>query len=90
MNRIKVLKSLDYIDKNDMIGLKGKIACEISHLEVLVTELIFENKFDGKSCAELAAMLCALTCQFGGKDGERELEFKHGINYIVSHFCSIN
>lgn len=85
--RLHLLRTLDYIDKNNMIGLKGKIACEISHLEVLVTELLFENKFDGKTCAELAAMLSPMTCQFtyaGNKDADQLMEFKHPINMIVS------
>lgn len=30
-DRLKVLQALDYIDKNDMITLKGKVACEINH-----------------------------------------------------------
>lgn len=30
-NRLNVLKELDYIDKNNMITLKGKVACEINH-----------------------------------------------------------
>jgi superfamily II RNA helicase len=85
-NRIRVLKSIDYIDKNGIIGLKGKVACVISHMEVLITELLFENKFDGKSCAELAAMLSPMTCQFtyaGSKDRDRNMEYKHAINYLV-------
>jgi hypothetical protein len=86
-HRLHLLRTLDYIDKNNMIGLKGKIACEISHLEVLVTELLFENKFDGKSCAELAAMLSPMTCQFtyaGNKEVDQAMDFKHPINLIVS------
>lgn len=87
--RLNTLRALGYVDKNNMIDLKGKVACEISHLEVLVTELLFENKFDGKSCAELAAMLSSMTCQFNdseNKDVDQSMEFKHPINVTVSGF----
>ncbi|KAI6229092.1 hypothetical protein M3Y99_01149500 [Aphelenchoides fujianensis] len=87
-NRIYVLRAMDYVDKNNIIGLKGKVACEISHLEVLITELILENKLDGKSCAELAAMLSPLTCQFtyaGAKDRDLNMEFKHPVNDLLRH-----
>ncbi|KAI6238169.1 hypothetical protein M3Y99_00714900 [Aphelenchoides fujianensis] len=87
-NRIYVLRAMDYVDKNNIIGLKGKVACEISHLEVLITELILENKLDGKSCAELAAMLSPLTCQFtyaGSKDRDLNMEFKHPVNDLLRH-----
>jgi antiviral helicase SKI2 len=85
--RLHFLRTLDYIDKDNLIGLKGKVACEISHLEVLIVELLFENKFDGKSCAELAAMLSPMTCQFtfaGNKEVDQVMDFKHSINLIVS------
>ncbi|KAI6220328.1 hypothetical protein M3Y99_01612800 [Aphelenchoides fujianensis] len=87
-NRIYVLRAMDYVDKNNIIGLKGKVACEVSHLEVLITELILENKLDGKSCAELAAMLSPLTCQFtyaGSKDRDLNMEFKHPVNDLLRH-----
>jgi superfamily II RNA helicase len=29
--RLKVLRTLDYIDRQNMVQLKGKIACEISN-----------------------------------------------------------
>ena len=36
--RLKVLRTLNYIDREDMVLLKGKIACEISNQELLITE----------------------------------------------------
>ncbi|OII76987.1 DEAD DEAH box helicase family protein [Cryptosporidium andersoni] len=42
----KVLRSLDYIDKNNVVQLKGRVACEISTSdELLITELLFNNTF---------------------------------------------
>jgi len=86
LRRIQVLKALDYVELSDIVSLKGQVACEISHLEILVTELLFDNKFSDKSCAEIAAMISTMTCQFtfsGSKESDRNMEFAHGINYIL-------
>lgn len=71
-NRLQVLRRLNYIDQNNVVNLKGKVACEICHMEMLITELMLDNHFEGKSCAEIAAILSALTCQYSctGTDNE--------------------
>lgn len=38
-NRIIVLRALEYVDRANIIGLKGKVACEISNQEILITEV---------------------------------------------------
>jgi len=86
LRRIQVLKALDYVERSDIVSLKGQVACEISHLEILVTELLFDNKFSDKSCAEIAAMISPMTCQFtfsGSKERDRNMDFAHGINYLL-------
>ncbi len=42
---LQVLKHLGYVDQNNLVELKGKVACEISQHEILVTELMLENIF---------------------------------------------
>ncbi|KAI1732822.1 DSHCT domain-containing protein [Ditylenchus destructor] len=64
-NRLSVLQASDYVDKNNMVDLKGKVACEINNQELLITELMLENKFNDLSCAEIAALLSPLSCQSG-------------------------
>ncbi|KAL3094920.1 hypothetical protein niasHT_024834 [Heterodera trifolii] len=64
VDRLKVLQALHYIDRHNMVGLKGKVACEISNQELLITELILDNKFEQRSAAQIAAMLSSITCQF--------------------------
>ncbi|MFH4976064.1 hypothetical protein AB6A40_002773 [Gnathostoma spinigerum] len=66
--RIKVLHRLGYIDRDNLVTLKGRIACEIHHQELLVTELILENKLQGKSVPEIAALLSSAVCQSKAKD----------------------
>uniref|UniRef100_A0A183BTF5 Fmp27_GFWDK domain-containing protein n=1 Tax=Globodera pallida TaxID=36090 RepID=A0A183BTF5_GLOPA len=70
-DRLKVLQAMQYIDRHNMVGLKGKVACEISNQELLITELILENKFYQRSPAEIAAMLSSMTCQFETKNQSR-------------------
>lgn len=63
-----------------MVELKGKVACGIHHQvcefellllknfkELLVTELILDNKFSNRSCAEIAALLSPLTAELSSK-----------------------
>ncbi|CAD5218833.1 unnamed protein product [Bursaphelenchus okinawaensis] len=70
--RISILKQLNYIDKNNVVNLKGKVACEISHMEMLITELILDNHFENKTPSEIAAMFSALTCQFTDQNTDAE------------------
>jgi antiviral helicase SKI2 len=78
--RMDVLRQLGYIDAESVIELKGKVACEVHEQELLITELMLENKLAGRSCAEIAALLSPITCQFqaksldGREDSPREEE----------------
>lgn len=67
---------MNYIDKSNMVELKGKVACEINHMELLITELILENKFENRSYAEIAALLSPLTCQYKMSKDEASAELK--------------
>ncbi|PIO73321.1 DSHCT domain protein [Teladorsagia circumcincta] len=67
--RIEVLKALDFVDSTGMVTFKGRVACEIHHQELLITELILSKKLHEKSPAEVAAMFSATTCQYKGGDG---------------------
>ncbi|EYC39610.1 hypothetical protein Y032_0649g1118 [Ancylostoma ceylanicum] len=70
-NRIEVLKKLGYVDRTGMVTFKGRVACEIHHQELLITELILSKKLHERSPAEVAAMLSATTCQYKGGDGPK-------------------
>ncbi|VDP49027.1 unnamed protein product [Heligmosomoides polygyrus] len=69
--RIEVLKALDFVDSTGMVTFKGRVACEIHHQELLITELILSKKLHEKSPAEVAAMFSATTCQYKGGDGPK-------------------
>ncbi|CAJ1083226.1 helicase SKI2W [Xyrichtys novacula] len=58
--RIKVLQSLQYVDGNGAVQLKGRVACQISSHELLLTELLFENALSPLAPEESAALLSCL------------------------------
>jgi ATP-dependent RNA helicase DOB1 len=44
VNMKRVMRRLDMCDRNDVINLKGKVACQISASdEILITELLFSG-----------------------------------------------
>ena len=56
--RLQVLRTLGYVDENDIVQLKGRVACELSNSdEILVTELVMENVLSDLQPAELVALL---------------------------------
>ncbi|KAI5087367.1 helicase SKI2W isoform X1 [Silurus meridionalis] len=58
--RIKVLEALNYIDSSGAVQLKGRVACQISSHELLLTELLFENTLSPLAPEESAALLSCL------------------------------
>ena len=69
--RKKILRRLKYADEQDVIQLKGRVACEISTAdELLLTELLFTNVFNDLTVAECCALLSCFVCERGGKDDE--------------------
>lgn len=54
---LQVLKHLNYIDENNAVQLKGRVACEISNHEIMITELVFENVLTELHPTEIAALL---------------------------------
>eukprot|EP01080_Neovahlkampfia_damariscottae_P012658 gene12658-6558_t len=62
--RINVLQKLNYLDKDNTVLLKGRVACEINSCdELLVTEMIFENFFTSLEPEECVSILSCLICQ---------------------------
>ncbi|CAL8373708.1 unnamed protein product [Boreogadus saida] len=58
--RIKVLQTLQYVDAGGAVQLKGRVACQISCHELLLTELLFENALSSLEPEESAALLACL------------------------------
>ena len=57
----RVLRRLEFTNKDDIVQLKGKVACDISACdEILITELMFAGMFNEMAPNELAGLLSAL------------------------------
>ncbi|CAL1538051.1 unnamed protein product [Lymnaea stagnalis] len=55
--RVQVLKGLKYISEDDLVQLKGRVACLMMQHEVLITEVIMENLLTDLDPPEIAALL---------------------------------
>ncbi len=57
----RVLRRLNYINKEDITQIKGKVACEISSCdEILVTEAMFAGLFNDMEPNHIAGLLTCL------------------------------
>ncbi|KAK9802049.1 hypothetical protein WJX73_006832 [Symbiochloris irregularis] len=62
--RLGVMRALGYVDAQDTVQMKGRVACEIaSGDELIATEIIFSGILTALSPAEAAALLSALVFQ---------------------------
>lgn len=60
---MRVLRRLDYVDKDDLILRKARVACEITtsdESEVLLTELMFQGLFNDLETEMVVALLSCL------------------------------
>lgn len=70
--RKRVLRRLGFCSQNDVIELKGRVACDItSGDELLLTELIFNGNFNDLKPAEAAALLSCFAFQERCKEAPR-------------------
>lgn len=61
VNMKRVMRRLDLCDKNDVISLKGKVACSISASdEILITEMMFSGMLSDLEPEIIAALLSCL------------------------------
>ncbi len=65
----RVLRRLGHTDADNVIQLKGRVACEISTAdELLVTQLIFDGVFNDLTVQQTVALLSCLVFQEKGDD----------------------
>jgi antiviral helicase SKI2 len=87
--RIQVLKHLKYIDHDNTVLLKGRVACEINSCEELIlTEMIFENIFTALTPLECVSILSCLICQEKTEEeislSENLVRVKETVNKLTS------
>lgn len=57
-NRLKVLKSMGFVDETETVQLKGRVVAEISiGYELVITEILFDNFMSDLSPEEIVALL---------------------------------
>ncbi|XP_033217646.1 helicase SKI2W isoform X2 [Belonocnema kinseyi] len=62
-SRVNILKILGYIDQDERVTLKGRVALEMGTHELFLTELVFKNILTDWSPPEIAALLSSLVFQ---------------------------
>ena len=81
--RISVLHQLQYIDTNKVVQLKGRVGCEMGSNELILTELVFENKLTDRPPEEIAALLsCMVFQQKNCSEPELSASLKQGVEDI--------
>ncbi|EZA51202.1 hypothetical protein DMN91_012752 [Ooceraea biroi] len=63
VNMVALLKHLRYIDNDERVALKGRVALQMGSNELLITELILKNVLTVLQPAEIVALLSALIFQ---------------------------
>ncbi|XP_045477024.1 helicase SKI2W [Harmonia axyridis] len=78
-NRIKLLKHFEYVDNDNIVRMKGKVACQMGMNELLITELIYRNILGDLKPAEVAALLSTLVFQVKSRNKEDVNELLKGL-----------
>ncbi|XP_063225219.1 exosome RNA helicase MTR4 [Bacillus rossius redtenbacheri] len=67
--RKRVLRRLGYCTEDDVIKLKGRVACELNGAdELLMTEMIFNGVFNNMTPAQCASILSCFVCDEKSSD----------------------
>ncbi|XP_022902314.2 superkiller complex protein 2 [Onthophagus taurus] len=85
-SRLALLRDLDYVDSNNQVQLKGRVACEMGMNELVITELVLRNILTRLQPAEVAALLSSLVFQAKTKKNLADFtlteELKNGIEFL--------
>ncbi|XP_014209081.1 helicase SKI2W [Copidosoma floridanum] len=71
-SRVKVLRELKYIDHEDRVTLKGRVALEMGTYEIFLTELVLDNVLTNWQPEEIAAALSSLVFQKSNNEPKEE------------------
>jgi len=86
LQRKALLRTLNYIDHNDLVCVKGRVACEVNTCEeLIVTELVFEGILNEMDPAEIVAVLSALVFQEKTNDNDLDSELPEKILTTCDH-----
>jgi antiviral helicase SKI2 len=75
LQRKAVLSSMGYLDENEAVTVKGRVACEVNTCEELIaTEMVFEGILNDLEPAEIVAALSSMVYQQKSDDEEFDKE----------------
>ena len=80
LQRKAVLRSLGYIDENEAVCVKGRVACEVNTCEeLIVTEMVFEGILNELEPPEIVAALSSLVFQQKSDDDDFDMEIPESL-----------
>lgn len=86
----RLLRRLGYTNSDNVIQMKGRVACEISAGdEILVTELIFNGVFNDAPVETCVAMLSALVCDEKAKELQLTPEMQNAFAILTDTARSV-
>ncbi|CAH8627802.1 unnamed protein product [Schistosoma guineensis] len=91
VKRLCVLEELGFIDSATHTGcltLKGRIACELTKMEVLITQLLLNGSFTDLSAPDLAAVLSCFVFETRSTTDTEQLQ-QHDGQYLHSLLGSL-
>ena len=78
----QILKQLGFIDNTCTMELKGRVSCEISNHELVLTELVFDNMFSTLEPEEIVALLSCTVFQNKIDDDDDDEGLSDGIKKV--------
>jgi antiviral helicase SKI2 len=80
LQRKAVLKTLGYLDENEAVAVKGRVACEVNTCEeLIVTEMVFEGVLNDLDPPEIVAALSSLIYQQKSENDEFDMEIPESL-----------
>ncbi|XP_067012923.2 superkiller complex protein 2 [Anabrus simplex] len=61
--KVRVLRDMGYIEKNNAVDMKGRVAIKMRNNELIITELVLQNILKDMPAPEIAALLSSLVFQ---------------------------
>ncbi|KAK2705314.1 superkiller complex protein 2-like [Artemia franciscana] len=82
--KLNVLKSFEYVNSDNVVQLKGQVACSIGKQELMLTELLFHNIFTDLPEEDIAALLSCLVFNQKPTSSQKEMASKMEPNLTPS------
>lgn len=90
LQRKGVLRTLGYIDENETVCVKGRVACEVNTCEeLIVTEMVLEGVLNDLEPAAIAAALSSLVYQEKSSDEDFDAELPESLRLCCERMKEI-